>query len=77
MFRPVRNGPCLDLIVAWVKFIFVNMDQLRLVSIPQLPYLAPGVEVCEISVQSALLFASDDDDWGSIPPIEGDDEDDF
>ena len=26
---------------------------------------------------AAIMFASDDDDWGEIPPIAGDDEDDF
>ena len=60
-----------------ILFIFAKMEQLHFVSVPQRPYSAPGIEVCQISIQSALLFASGDDDWGSIPPIEGDDEDDF
>ena len=40
-------------------------------------YLVPRAEVFRMVTVAAILFASDDDDWGEIPPIEGDDEDDF
>lgn len=40
-------------------------------------YSKPRMEVCPFFIGHSVLFASDDDDWGVIPPIEGDDEDDF
>lgn len=45
-------------------------------SVQRLFYLAPLIDICQMIGEQGFLFASGDD-WGEIPPIEGDDDDDF